>query len=290
MKNNFRIAEVSIIALALSLFVSTAAQAQSPMVACANSLSGNVVVRKRCAKSERAVRIGDLMTQGPAGSVGPKGDTGTQGPKGDAGAQGAHGATGAQGFKGDTGVQGATGPMGPMGTQGLQGATGVSGPQGVVGPQGAVGPQGPQGIRGESAFEPIPAGRTVFGVVAADYYGSTAQTTWSSSVSLPAAAPAPFGNEVTVVKNNTEVDNECGGATCLHDDELAYSNNCTGTFTAPTAPPGWICIYPASVSNANQIRGLAVPSGSSRYGFVVRWRNTSVGGTSLRAVWAYTAP
>jgi hypothetical protein len=109
-------------------------------------------------------------------------------------------------------------------------------------------------------------------------------------VSLPAPAPVAFGNELTEVKNNTVVDNECGGGPCLHEEELVYSNNCTGTFENPTASPGWICIYPQGASNADQIRGLAMPAGSSRYGFLVRWKNPSVGATYFRGVWAYTAP
>jgi hypothetical protein len=108
---------------------------------------------------------------------------------------------------------------------------------------------------------------------------------------LPAIAPVAFGNEVVTIRNNENVNNDCGGA-CLADEELTYSPHCTGSVEAPSAPPGWLCLYPVNVQNvaAGTLRATALPAGSSRHGFFVRWRNSGLGLSGIRMVWAYTAP
>jgi len=299
------------------------------MAACTNVITGEIIVRPRCRGAERNLRVSDLVVGGQSGSqgnqglagtpgavgpMGPKGDqglTGAQGlagadgidgaigpigpigasgPKGDQGLQGAVGATGPQGIKGDQGVagpQGAIGAQGPVGVVGATGATGQIGPLGPMGPQGAQGAQGPVGPAG---YDLIPSGKTVYGVVGADYYSSAANVDWADSASLIGIAPVAFGNELVAVSNSGAVDNECGGATCLSAEEQAHSGACTGSYEAPTAPPGWLCIYPVSANNAKTITGSALPAGSSRTGFVLRWKTVNTGATGFRGAWAYTAP
>jgi collagen type I alpha len=98
----------------------------------------------------------NLVSQGPAGPIGPqgpqgpKGDTGAQGPQGDTGSQGPQGLTGSAGA---TGAQGPQGPKGDTGSQGPQGDTGSQGLQGLTGPAGATGAQGSQGPKGDTGAQ-----------------------------------------------------------------------------------------------------------------------------------------
>lgn len=294
--------------------VQSAFAAEKTMVACISKNSGAVTIRSRCASSERKLSLSALQV---AAQVGPKGDAGAQGPKGDRGEpglpganglNGVNGAVGAKGDKGDrgdvgpvgaTGPTGATGPVGPQGAVGPQGPVGATGPvgaqgpvgpQGVVGATGAQGPMGPEGARGLSGFSTIPSGTTVFGAIGGDYHSATAGGEWGATSSMLGIPPVNFGNELVVVKNNVNVDNECGGGTCLHQEELAYGHFCNGTVEAPSASPGWVCIYPTQDTNASQVRSIALPNGNGAHGFTVRWVSANVGRTIFRGVWAYTAP
>lgn len=279
-----------LVALALGGIVFTqhlrpAFAAPTAMRACAHSSSGLVTVRSRCKRTEHLLTLNDLQVVGPQGNIGPKGSTGPQGPIGLRGPVGERGAVGPQGERGPRG------DLGPQGIQGERGATGPVGARGDQGAQGPVGPQGPTGARGESAFEDIPSGRTVYGVLGADMNAAAGNSLWGASALLPARAPLAFNNEQVTIQNNTEVDNECSGA-CLAPEELAFSAHCTGSSSAPSAPPGWLCVYPENVQNitAGSLRATALPSGSSRFGFFVRWRAANAGTTGVRMVWAYTAP
>lgn len=264
------------------LGASSAEAAPRAMRACTNLGTGVVTVRARCTRSERVLSVADLQLVGPQGIQGPQGMPGIQGPMGPVGP------------KGDTGAQGAMGPTGPQGLTGAVGATGPQGAQGAVGATGAQGPVGqvgPVGPRGESAFDVIPQGRTVYGVIGADVQASSANGQWGFSESLPAIAPVAFGNELVTIRNNEHVNNDCGGP-CLADEEITHSPNCTGSVESPSAPPGWLCLYPVNVQNvaAGTLRATALPAGSSRHGFFVRWKNSSSGLSGIRMVWAYTAP
>jgi hypothetical protein len=160
---------------------------------------------------------------------------------------------------------------------------------GPQGPQGAVGPQGPQGIRGVSAFDWLPSGAVLRGVISGGAQATANSQYFRFSESLPGALTHILSNNTVVVKNNSVVDNNCQGE-CLHSSEIQYSDNCTGTIQAPTAPPGWLCIYPSSRTNVREITGLAVPDGGSAYGFEVRVKSMGSGEVKFQGVWAYTAP
>jgi hypothetical protein len=69
------------------------------------------------------------------------------------------------------------------------------------------------------------------------------------------------------------------------------TNRCTGTVDAPTAPPGVVCVYRQSSTNAEDLEGRATPTiAGSRFGFEIAWGAPDVGPTSVHATWAYTAP
>lgn len=281
---------------------------------CLNTKSGEVVMRRRCLSGEvrfTAAALQSMLQPGPAGAtgaVGPQGPQGTQGergptgdigptgpmgpvgPKGDTGAAGLvgpMGPVGPKGDKGDTGAPGATGPMGPAGPIGVQGLIGATGAPGPIGP---MGPTGPQGLRGVSAFEPLPSGVVLTGVIGGGAHATASGQEFNFLESTGAFLTQVFSNEMVVIKNNTAVDNNCNGGPCLNEQELFYSSMCNGTVNLPTAPPGWVCVYPASTSNLQDLIATSVPDGGSSYGFAVRGKSLATGKTLFRATWAYTAP
>jgi hypothetical protein len=71
---------------------------------------------------------------------------------------------------------------------------------------------------------------------------------------------------------------------------------CTGTFVAPTAPAGKVCLYvrPGTTQNATGFSGFAMDTDGSqanRLGFAVTWQtNPATAGTRADGSWAYTAP
>lgn len=147
--------------------------------------------------------------RGPKGPAGPKGDTGPAGSKGDTGA------TGAQGPKGDTG------PIGPIG------------PQGPKGDDGDPGEPGEPGVCSEGNNECVmPQGSTLTGSWG---LGQTAPNigiataTISFPLKYPGAKPTLYyvkGEGESEAEEQTR-EEKCGG----------------GTADAPTAEPGFLCIY-----------------------------------------------
>lgn len=281
------LAIVAVIGLVLG---SNAQAASSSALKACVATSGKVSIKARCASKEKLLSVKSLTPVVIAGAKGDAGAVGPQGPVGERGVQGAKGDRGDAGAQGPKGDRGDAGAQGAQGTHGAQGAVGPVGPQGVQGAVGPVGPQGPQGLRGVSAFDLLPSGAVLRGIIGGEFYASTANSEWGVTESLGGVPAAAFSNELVVINNNVNVDNECGGSSCLSSEELTYSSYCPGSYQNPSAYPGWICIYPAADTNAAGLRAYAVPSGDGRYGFFVRWTATSVGQTRFRAVWAFTAP
>jgi hypothetical protein len=157
------------------------------------------------------------------------------------------------------------------GTPGPAGATGARGPAGANGANGANGP------RGFSAWDTMPSGVTVTG----RFYdlsrsGATA-TAVIHNVNFPAKAPAAptglgFGNDAFA--------------------QTTTDPACTGTYTAPTAPPGHVCVYLDGFS------GLSSPSVNTwnepaqrPYTFYLQFSQSAANTSySYWGVWAYTAP
>jgi hypothetical protein len=73
-------------------------------------------------------------------------------------------------------------------------------------------------------------------------------------------------------------------------------STCTGSFAAPTAPAGKVCLYlrPGTSANATGFSGFAMDTDGSqanRLGFAVTWQtNPATAGTRADGSWAYTAP
>lgn len=104
--------------------------------------------------------------------------------------------------------------------QGPAGASGQQGAQGVQGIQGAQGIQGVQGVAGPTTTV-APSGSTQQGTIYIDGYSGS--TELGTSLSFPLhLASAPVLDEVN------------SGSTDAH---------CQGTAAAPTAAPGYLCIY-----------------------------------------------
>ena len=167
----------------------------------------------------------------------------------------------------------------------------VAGPQGATGPQG---PQGPQGPAGASAFNSIPSGTVVAGILGEN----TAGNFFEAFVSLPAPAPIAIDSPEVVVKANPVLIAACGGTTCLSANDQANQEFCSGTSTFPNPRPGFVCIYPTDILsttgiNLQSVEGTSVDTDNgsgSRYGFRVFFTSSASGLNFMSAVWAYRAP
>jgi hypothetical protein len=183
----------------------------------------------------------------------------------------------------------------PSGAVFIGATTGAVGAPGAQGPQGPQGPAGATGARGASAFDPIPSGKTVYGVI-----GVTDQANANQSVylyaSLPALAPSPIIADNVIIKANEVLLSECSGMSCLTPRQQAAQSLCPGTSSVPLAAPGAVCIYPTAVLGNignSSLSGydMFTENGSRpRSGFSISYSNTVTGITFFEAVWAYTAP
>lgn len=186
------------------------------------------------------------------------------------------------------------GAKGDKGEPGIPGAKGADGQPGAPGAPGAV---GAQGARGASAFDTIPSGTTVRGVIGMGN-GNATSFMWTTA-SLPAPAPQSFALNDIIIADTPALLSECPNATpCLSAQEFAkVIGRCQGTPENPTAAPGTVCIYPtvwAGLRNATAGPVAGGANASSIYGFGIQWESPSTNGqngfSTLGAVWAYTAP
>lgn len=175
---------------------------------------------------------------------------------------------------------------------------GVAGPKGATGAPGPAGPAGPAGAAGApgvSVFDAsIPSGKSVRGLWGGSVSQAAAVST-ASVVSFPVQAPVPL--EVASIKfgvNGTNgLANPAFQAATVDADE---SGLCTGTYVAPTAPAGMLCVYIRAVSNVtansldvSRFTATAADVQANRLGF--RWDASGpAGGFTADGVWIYTAP
>lgn len=183
------------------------------------------------------------------------------------------------------GPAGPAGPAGAQGAAGTAGGAGTSGPAGSIGPTGATGPDGPAGTtggtgaRGPVAWGAMPSGKTIRGVVMYSRYspGSTGH------VELPIEFSTPLPSTPSVSFSQD-------GISVTTDDNPA----CTGTFAAPTAPAGRVCLYVdpgATLANLQAISGALPQDGTSKNVVYVDMTevNTNTYAT-ITIAWAYTSP
>jgi hypothetical protein len=162
--------------------------------------------------------------------------------------------------------------QGPPGMQGPRGPQGIQGIQGMKGDTGAPGQTGPTTTM-------APSGSTQTGIVGI----GGEQTTGGyvvSSISFPLRlASAPLVDEINTY-----------GAT---------DANCSGSVTAPTAAPGYLCIYIRLADNASPIAGeylypqtldASLLEGASPTGALISARAISAGTVTVFGAWAVTAP
>jgi hypothetical protein len=158
---------------------------------------------------------------------------------------------------------------GPRGLRGLTGVQGAPGPQGV---------QGVAGSPGRSALTPLQSGEIVYGTIGAVHYLS-ANAQVAANASLPVPAPVALDDAHVTVDGSDEASNEC-----------------TGTSAAPTAPPGYVCIYPyvfvntVAASLAGHIFGGSDATAGSKWGFQMTIAGPGGGQAGAFGTWAYTAP
>jgi hypothetical protein len=175
--------------------------------------------------------------------------------------------------QGSHGVPGTPGPQGPSGAPGPQGA------QGANGPQGATGPQGVQGIAGPVTTT-APAGSTQRGTFVLRGYETAGQFI-GSSISFPLQLETvPIGViEVPWAASPKPA-------------------HCSGTPQAPTADPGWVCIYDRFSNNVSLSNGLNMQAAdvdgtggaANTFGLRIVTRPQATGGVDVEGSWAVTAP
>ena len=158
--------------------------------------------------------------------------------------------------------------------RGPAGAKGADGAAGAPGAKGDRGERGEKGDAGRSALSTLQSGETVRGVFGVDgTLDPGAGQQFATGVTLPVPAPATLGNL------DVSVD---GG----FDDNPA----CTGSYAAPTAPAGKVCIYPESAGlNVDQASGLVPGGNETPYGFIVQAVSAGDGPVVFQGSWAYTA-
>lgn len=171
---------------------------------------------------------------GPAGPQGPKGDKGDAGAAGAAGAKGATGAAGAAGTAGATGAAGATGTAGATGPAGATGTAGATGPAGATGAAGSIAAVLPNGVTETGAF------------AASGQYKNFNEMSAAVTFAIPLAAELD--------ETKVHALNLAGEEFNPPSESFEPADTCFGSVTAPTAPPGHLCVYTGNTS------GVAFPA------------------------------
>lgn len=173
-----------------------------------------------------------------------KGAKGTQGPAGPGGSAGPAGPAGV-GTPGPAGTAGAKGETGPEGKEGKEGKTGVAGPKGS-----------PWTAGGTLPSKATETGAWSFGVVT---YGSQ-PLAYRVPISFPIPLSAGLsGVDCETVESSPQphVAETCqvhfideAGKESIKPGEEVVSTACTGSASSPTATPGNLCVYTASLEVA----------------------------------------
>jgi hypothetical protein len=152
----------------------------------------------------------------------------------------------------------------------LKGATGPAGAKGATGAQGPKGDKGEKGDTGApgsnvNVGEPLASGKTEYGTIGAEsQVAGTVEI--AANAQLPIPAPIALENSHVLVAPNS---------------------HCTGSSEAPTAAPGFVCIYPYFADAP--ATGFVWGGEKSRFGFQMSFTSTGVG-SAVFGNWAYTAP
>ena len=147
------------------------------------------------------------------------------------------------------------------------------------------------------AYDVIRSGATIRGVIGGAESAADADANFVRTESIPGVLPMPLINAKVVVANTIAMSG-CAGGNCLKDSELLESTQCMGSYAAPSAPAGVVCIYVFTVSNVEKgsVEGGSGPpntdpnTSDETPGFYLGWSALAAGHTSIGATWAYTAP
>ena len=159
---------------------------------------------------------------------------------------------------------------------GPQGAPGVPGPQGDKGDKGDSGPAGPKGDRGPAgpAFDTgLPSGASLRGVYGIKYHSPFGGDFAVESVSYAAALPSrPTAHSVM--------------------DGTTPPAQCPGSYAAPKAAPGHLCLYerPNFAPNRDYVRASNLNTDEAKYGFDITMGTKNAGAANSFGSWAVTAP
>lgn len=137
-----------------------------------------------------------------------------------------------------------------------------------------------------SAFDEVPSGRTIRGVIGYDDNAESAATDYGILTTLPMRATTKLTDaDVFVnIEHWTSID-----GTQSEPSTTDTHPGCNGSLAAPTAPAGRVCIYVVHSDRADDLNGYGVGSGSNQ-GVKLNWTANSTGDTFVDAVWAYRAP
>jgi collagen triple helix repeat protein len=174
------------------------------------------------------------------------------------------------------------------GPRGIRGPAGARGAVGATGAKGATGAAGAAGTNGLSAFNQVPAGVTIHGVVGLDVDTTMSGGDWGTLETMGMPGSAELGDGDVSVNIAHWEDTDCSGTPCGNTQPTLSDNDvsCTGTPAAPTAPSGKVCIYVLHSNNADDFFGYGV---GSNQGFKLNFTNTPAPGDSfVDATWAYT--
>lgn len=137
----------------------------------------------------------------------------------------------------------------------------------------------------------VPPGSTIYGFVGVSARATGSSQRYSGYASYPLPTPIPVTPErIGILGGNNE------------------NADCAGTYEKPSAPPGFLCIYPgkpegyypsgeADIVNIKKggdgnwdAEAYPTTFGGDRYGFRIDAASNASGDMRFAATWAYTAP
>ena len=153
-----------------------------------------------------------------------------------------------------------------------------AGTPGAKGDKGDKGDTGNTGAAGRSVLDPLPVGTTMTGVSSWSQY-SGPNSNLRQTINLSFTPAAAFASSNIVFKSN---------AAALPS---VVDPACSGTFDAPTAPAGKMCMYIAGPTpGTSEVTGQVIDTAINNRDITVSWKQANPGDTSLAIAWAYTAP
>lgn len=153
------------------------------------------------------------------------------------------------------------GPRGLPGSPGKQGTDGIQGVQGIQGPAGPL-------------TTTLPSGQTLRGWFNFDTVATEAKQIQGADISFDFSLPSAPAVQIVPV----------GGA---------KTAQCAGSLSAPSAAPGYLCLYELSMFNVDSIAPCNTAAhcpGADPFGVEIFAQSGGVGRFYVDGTWAVTAP